>query len=140
MLRWLFKEFKVLNTLWQSVHTALLRGCRCCCSLCLFRVSLVLSSLPQTSQRWVAIKGRGRLSLRADHREHITPIRPPLYFSQACLTLLCYFIFYLLYFLTLITLIFFFVFNFILLCEPPEALIVRLRFPSGNKLLKKTLN
>lgn len=79
MLLWLLRLLRVRKTLWQSVQTALLRGWRCCCSLCLFRVSLVLSNLPQTSHRWQALTGNGRLiplnaASPAHHREHTTTL------------------------------------------------------------------
>lgn len=59
MLLWLFRLLSVRKTLWHRLQTALFNGCRCCCSLCRFRVSFVLSNLPQTSHRWQAVSGSG---------------------------------------------------------------------------------
>lgn len=84
MLRWLLSELSVRNTFWHNWQTALFSGWRCCCSLCLFRVSLVLSILPQRSHRWCDAElpyGNGRALLvpsAVRHRKHITSIRPPL--------------------------------------------------------------
>lgn len=73
MLLWLFKLFNVRKTLWQRLQTALFNGCRCCCSLWRFNVSLVLSSLPHTSHRWHAVNGKG-----SDRRPvPLFPDKPP---------------------------------------------------------------
>lgn len=95
MLRWLLSEFRVRNTLLHNMQTALLSGWRCCCSLCLFRVSLVLSSFPQMSHRWLEIIGRGRLDLlTAVPTENNEPrISPRTYQSQACLISIDFFVF-----------------------------------------------
>lgn len=74
MLLWLFKLFRVRKTLWHKLHTALLSGCKCCCSLWRFKVSLVLSNLPHTSHRWHAVSGNG-----SDIRLPVVPLLlPPL--------------------------------------------------------------
>lgn len=90
MLRWLLSEFRVRNTFWHKWQTALFSGCRCCCSLCLFSVSLVLSILPQRSHRWcdvAALPNRLVPPSAGRHRKHITSIRPPLCYP-ICLFLL----------------------------------------------------
>lgn len=85
MLLWLFKLFSVRKTLWHKLHTALLSGCKCCCSLCLFNVSLVLNSLPQTSHRWQAVSGSGN-DKRFDRIPPLSPFPqcpdPPLEFQS----------------------------------------------------------
>lgn len=79
ILRWLLRELSVRNTLLHRLHTALFNGCRCCCSLCLFSVNLVLSNFPQWSHLWQAVSGsdanRSGCSdwVQAKHREQTTP-------------------------------------------------------------------